>query len=486
VTGQIALAACIAASSAAIFAAGCAQTTGAASPGAPTPAAASAAASAPQYPIPYGAPKREEIIAVMQRVRQRLEANAPMRILEHPTTREGYFPPDYQNLPASQPVEVAPMLDRGPEGKFALISYPMGVIFSGMLSAADATGDPAYADFVNQRLQFLGNNIAKVPPNFAAADVRRSPFRALLSPMSLDDCGAIGASFIKARRANVGPDMLSTINRFAEYISHGQLRLDDGTLARNRPFKNSVWGDDEYMSVPFLAQMGALTGDTKYYDDAAKQLLQISQRLFVPSTGLFTHAWNTFNPDDHPHYYWGRANGWCMMAAVELLDVLPPDHPARPQIIKLLQTHAQAVASLQSGSGLWHQMLDRPDSYLETSCSAMFAYSIARAVNHGWLDAAGYGPVAEAAWNGIATQVTADGKVEGVCVGTSYADDYIYYYYRPRQDDIHGYGPVLLAGSEMIRMLNNPDIRINTGRGGPVYYLDPKRDTIPGRGRGGQ
>ena len=98
----------------------------------------------------------------------------------------------------------------------------------------------------------------------------------------------------------------------------------------------------------------------------------------------------------------------------------------------------------------------------------------------------GYGPVAEAAWNGIATQVTADGKVEGVCVGTSYADDYIYYYYRPRQDDIHGYGPVLLAGSEMIRMLNNPDIRINTGRGGPVYYLDPKRDTIPGRGRGGQ
>jgi rhamnogalacturonyl hydrolase YesR len=173
-----------------------------------------------------------------------------------------------------------------------------------------------------------------------------------------------------------------------------------------------------------------------------------------------------------------------MMAAVELLDNLPADHPLRPQIIKLLQAHAQAIASLQSGSGLWHQMLDRPDSYLETSCSAMFAYSMARAVNHGWLDAAGYGPVALAAWNGLTTQVTADGRVTGVCVGTSYADDYAYYYYRPRQDDVHGYGPVLLAGSEIIRMLNNPAIRINAGRGGPVYFLDPKRDVIPGRGRG--
>jgi rhamnogalacturonyl hydrolase YesR len=208
--------------------------------------------------------------------------------------------------------------------------------------------------------------------------------------------------------------------------------------------------------------------------------------LWVPQTELFTHAWHASAGEDHPHYFWGRANGWCMMAMVELLSVLPEDHPSRPAIIKMLQEQAQGVASLQSGSGLWHQMLDRPDSYLETSCSAMFTFAIARAINRGWLDAATYGPVAQAGWNGVTTQVTEDGKVNNVCVGTSYADDYPYYYARPHVDDVHGYGPVIMAGAEMIKLLDSardPDGKLRNVpglRGSPVYYLDRARD-VPAR-----
>jgi rhamnogalacturonyl hydrolase YesR len=406
----------------------------------------------------------------MKRVRQRLEVNVPMQIVAQPTTRE--LPPE---IAGNQPA--APQLDRGPEWKFAPISYAMGVVYAGMLNAAAATGDSAYSDFVAQRFQFFHDNLPEVPAGATPRQFMRSPFRPLLAPGSLDDCGAMGAALIKARRAGVGPDLMPVIDRFATYIQHGQFRLADGTLARNRPYKESVWGDDEYMSVPFLAQMGALTGQTQYFDDAAKQIVQIGQRLFIPSTGLFTHAWNSGNPDDHPHYYWGRANGWCMMATVELLDVLPQDHPMRPQILQLLRQNAQAIASLQSGQGLWHQMLDRPDSYLETSCTGMFTFALARAVNRGWLDAAAYGPVAEAGWNGLSTRVTAEGKLEGVCVGTSYADDYTYYYYRPATDDVHGYGPVLLAGAEMLKLLDLQTVKITgSGRGSPVYYLDKARD----------
>jgi rhamnogalacturonyl hydrolase YesR len=107
----------------------------------------------------------------------------------------------------------------------------------------------------------------------------------------------------------------------------------------------------------------------------------------------------------------------------------------------------------------------------------MFTFAFARAVNRGWLDAAAYGPVAQAGWNGLSTRVTDDGKVQGVCVGTSYADDYTYYYYRPSTDDIHGYGPVLLAGSEMLQLLNLQTVKISGGgRGAPVYYQDKVRD----------
>ena len=136
------------------------------------------------------------------------------------------------------------------------------------------------------------------------------------------------------------------------------------------------------------------------------------------------------------------------MSLVELLDVLPQDHPLRGRILQLFQAHAQALASLQAGDGLWHQMLDRTDTYTETSCSAMFTYALAKGVNHGWLDPAAYGPVALEGWNGLSTRVDDQGHITGTCIGTGYADDYVYYYHRPAVDDIHGYGPVLLAGSE--------------------------------------
>jgi rhamnogalacturonyl hydrolase YesR len=284
----------------------------------------------------------------------------------------------------------------------------------------------------------------------------------------------MGAAMILARRDGVGPDLKSIIDRWADYVSHGQFRLDDGTLARNRPFHNSLWGDDMYMSVPLLAQMGKLTDDKSYYDDAAKQVLQMSAHLFVPEKGLYAHAWHAGNAANHPRYYWGRANGWCMVAMVELLDVLPEDHPARANIIKQLQLHARGIAEVQSGSGLWHQLLDREDSYLESSCTAMFTYAIAKGVNRGWLNPTSYASVAVAGWDGLSTRVSSDGKIEGTCIGTNYADDAVYYYNRPAIDDIHGYGPTLLAGSEMIRLMQNQSIRGTVGPSSPIMFTEEK------------
>ncbi len=116
-------------------------------------------------------------------------------------------------------------------------------------------------------------------------------------------------------------------------------------------------------------------------------------------------------------------------------------------------------------------MLDRTDTYTETSCSAMFTFALAHGVNHGWLDAGAYGPVAQAGWNGLTTRIDGQGRITGTCVGTGYADDYVFYYHRPSTDDIHGYGPVLLAGAEMIHLLKNDHLKIKSPEGGsPVIY----------------
>lgn len=416
----------------------------------------------PSYPVTYAPPRVEQITEILGRVRDRLEAATGSAIIDRETRQPV--------TDLSQPIPNV-VLDTGPERKFVPYSYPMGVIYSGMLYANEVTGDPKYLDFVAKRYQFFADNLPALSrwPNDPE---RRNPFRPMLEPTNLDACGAMGASMARAKRMKVGPNLDETINRFVDYVHTKQMRLEDGTFARPDPFPVSLWLDDAYMSVPLLAQQGKITGDRRYFDDAANQIRGFHKHLFVPEKGLFTHAGNMANADNHPKYFWGRANGWYIVATVELLDLLPEDHADRDALIRILKDHAEGIASVQSGTGLWHQMLDRHDSYLETSCTAMFTYSMAKAVNRGWLNAAAYGPVAQAGWNGVASKIDPGGRVHGTCIGTAYANDYVYYYHRPAIDDVHGYGPVLLAGAEMIKLMKSDRFRIDSGQTRPTMHVE--------------
>src|ERR1700690_1566231 len=411
-----------------------------------------------QYPVPYGVPTVDAVTAVMVRVLGHVEASGAPKMVDYSTKQEitDFSKPNLHAMAT-------------------LGGYPMGVFHSGALLAGEVTGDKRFTDYTASRLQFIVERLPYFEAQEAAFAGEKGS-RNFLIPQNLDSCGAWGAAIVAARQSGVGPDLKPVIDRWADYVSHRQYRLADGTLARTYPQPESIWADDMYMSVPFLAQMGKMTGDTRYYDDAARQVLQISDRLFIWQKGLYAHAWSSGNSDFNPEFHWGRANGWCEMAMCDLLDVLPQDHPARPAILKILRTHLKALAALQSDHGLWHQLLDHEDSYLETSCTAMFTYAMAHAVNNGWISAASYGPVAVAGWVGVASKVGDDGSVNGVCIGTNYASDAIYYYHRPERDDVHGYGPVLLAGSEVIRLLKNDKYSIRNGPfGGSILLTDRKQ-----------
>ena len=411
------------------------------------------------YDMPYLPPTAAQVREVLDRVHARVEKATGVGII-HGESRQPI-------TDLSKPDENA-TLDNGPEKKISIYSYPTGVIYSGLLLAGEVTGDKRFADSVAKRHQYFADHLdelAKWPKD----DMRRNPFRSMLAPTSLDACGAMGASMIRAKRLKVNGDGLDeVIERFADYVHKKQFRLEDGTLARKSPFPKSLWLDDAYMSVPLLSQYATMTGKREYFDDAAKQIKQFHKHLFVPERGFFMHANDADHLEQHPHYFWGRANGWFMVATVELLDLLPDDHSDRAAIIKILNQQAKGVASVQSGKGLWHQMLDRPDSYLETSCTAMFAYSMAKGVNRGWLSPELYGPVAIAGWNGVLTKIDEQGRVDGTCVGTNYANDFIYYYNRPAMDDHHGYGPVLLCAAEMLRMVRNDKLAISGSATRPV------------------
>ncbi len=410
----------------------------------------------PDYPVPYGAPHVDSVTAVLNRVYLYLDGATPALLIDkesgHRIDPVGTFNTNAIIKP----------------GDFRLTSYEWGVTYAGMLLASEATGDPRFADYTRKRLDFLNSLRPYFQAQVASDPKANTPLRQMLAPHALDDAGAMCAAMIKTSllKEQAGPNSLKTalrpqIDAYVRYIMTREYRLPDGTLARNRPQPNTLWLDDLFMSVPALAQMGKLTGDKKYYDEAVKQVLQFSKRMFNRDKGLFMHGW-VEGMGVHPEFHWARANGWAIMTLVELLDVLPANHTSRPAVLDLLKAHAKGLAVRQSGSGFWHQLLDRPDSYLETSATAIYVYSIARAVNRGWLDPLAYAPMTLLAWNAIATKVTAGGQVEGTCVGTGMGFDPAFYYHRPiNVFAAHGYGPVLLAGAEVINLLKNKSFAIN-------------------------
>ena len=420
--------------------------------------------SRPDYQVPYGIPKTGDIGSVLHRVYTYLEEASPAAIVD---AESGETITDPQSLDGSRNIAFQ-------QADFRLVSYEWGVTYAGMLSAAESTGEAKYADYVTDRLALLADFHPVVTQLEQRNPEFRHPMASVLHPHALDDAGAICAAMIKARRAGFTGNLDPMIENFLDYISNDQLRLPDGTLARNRPMTNSLWLDDLFMSVPALAQGGAYTGNTAYFDDAVRQVLQFSARMFNQDKGLYMHAYIE-GTEDHPQFHWGRANGWAIMTMVELLDVLPEDHAGRAAVLDYLQKHIQGLASYQSSEGLWHQLLDRNDSYLETSATAIFTYAIARSINRGYVDARSYGPVVTLAWNALATKVNDRGQVEGTCVGTGMGFDPAFYYYRPvNVYAAHGYGPVLLAGAEMITLLENSFARMNDSA---VQFYDHE---IPG------
>ena len=234
---------------------------------------------APAYPVPFAPARPEEIKAVLDRVLAYLEKASPVRIVNRDTKE---VVTDLTKLPPNAG------LDRT---DFLLTSYEWGVTYSGMLQVAAVTGDRRYTAYTAERLgaiATLAAHLQKQPPPAAepAGPPRMLALRSVLNPRTLDDSGAMCAAMIKASRAGVLPgELRPRIDHYMNWISTGQYRFPDGTLARHVPFENTLWLDDLYMSVPALAQMGALTGDGKYFDDAVKQILQFSARMFVPEKG---------------------------------------------------------------------------------------------------------------------------------------------------------------------------------------------------------
>jgi unsaturated rhamnogalacturonyl hydrolase len=350
---------------------------------------------------------------------------------------------------------------RAPQG--VAWNYPWGVTLYGTLRSTDFTGDPEVEHFVLEHNRIAARDYAflaaeRTKLGAAAMKSYRGPVNGLLNPGSLDSCGAMGVAMLEGilrHPEQETPEEKAAVARIADWIVHRQDRLPDGLLWRShsdggaKAWKpGTVWMDDLYMACPFLVRWSRYTGDNRYLDDAAHQIIEMAA-LLQDADGVWFHAYFV-NEQKHSPFKWGRANGWGVVASVEVLSAMPENDPLRPKLLDILRRQLAGIKRLQAPDGLWHQVLDHPELWEETSCTGMFAYGFARAANRGWIDPSNL-EVARRAFAGLRTRITPDGVVKGTCEGTNIGLDLSYYADRRRpDDDLHGRGVVQLAGAEIL------------------------------------
>jgi unsaturated rhamnogalacturonyl hydrolase len=390
--------------------------------------------------IAYGSTTPDEVKRVMDKILTYVDDATPFAIVNRET--------------GAELVDVRKVLKEATlkKSEYNISSHEWGLAYTSMLTVNDATGDSRYADYVMRRFEFLAKASSYFRNYKTTFPNEPNPLDHFLFPRSLDDTGSMCAAMIQALGKGSVKELRPEIDNSIDYILNKVHRLPDGTFARNRPMPNSVWVDDLYQGIPALAHMGKLTGDKKYYDEAVSQVLAFSKLLFDRTKGVCIHGW-VEGMDPHPAFYWARANGWAILAISSLLDVLPETHHQHKPVLELFRAYCHGLATLQSGTGFWHQLLDRNDSFFETSATAMFTYAFAHGIDKGWLEIQVYGPPALSGWNAIATKVNAKGQVEGTSAGTSMAFDAAFYYRRPVGTGPHGYGSVLIAGAAMYKLL---------------------------------
>ena len=230
--------------------------------------------------------------------------------------------------------------------------------------------------------------------------------------------------------------------------------LSDGTMWADRQWENPqpdglsaetrYWIDDMYMLTMLQLEAYRATGDKKYLDRDAKEMVSYLDKLQQPN-GLFFHA-----PD--VKFYWGRGDGWVAAGMAEMLRTLPADHPQRARILKGYRQMMAGLLKYQVKDGMWRQLIDRDDAWPESSSSAMFSFAMITGVKNGWLDAKSYGPAARKSWIAVAGYIDQNNDITQVCEGTGKKDDLQYYYERKRRTgDFHGQAPVLWAASALLR-----------------------------------
>lgn len=320
--------------------------------------------------------------------------------------------------------------------------YFTGTAFDAMDQVTATFESLDYSYFVEDHLQFYKESLPKIEMERNRIGNVHSVFGHYFRYKLLDDFGMQTVPFL-SRLSKTGNRAFA--DKALDQILTKSPKTKDGVWARLNTDSLTVWADDLFMGSVLLTRASKILNKPAYLEESIHQVIGMDKILKDETSGLYWHG-HFQSTDQHSSSKWARANGWTMMAKTELLLHLPKKHRKRKEVLKIFRSHAHALLKVQSEDGRWHQVLDNPSTYLETSSTAMFIRAFAEGIRNGWLPEKAFGPALEKAWNSLLTQIDGKGKVKGIVKGTPILfSDQEYNNQKTRKSDPRGLGAILYA-----------------------------------------
>lgn len=326
-------------------------------------------------------------------------------------------------------------------------SYPVGLYLYGQYQVYLRTHDPAYLSYLTAWVNRFVAADGTIDQSFNSLDsMLAGRLLVILHHQTGQSRYAIAAATIRKR--------LDTYPRTSD---GGFWHADTSSRA------HQLWDDGLYMVVPFLVEYGNEFGESKTDDAEAVKQLTVYANHLQQANGLLQHAYDEskaaswadpatgLSPEQ-----WCRANGWYGMALVTALDDVPAAQPGRATLLADLNRFAAGLQRYQDpATGRWFQVVDKPSAagnWTETSCSAMFAYTLSRAAQKGYIDSH-YAGIAQKAYQGVLARISLGGNgltnLATISVGTN-VGDYAYYIARTQAtNDFHGLGSFLIMNEQL-------------------------------------
>ena len=329
-----------------------------------------------------------------------------------------------------------------------LFHYHQGVFLSGMMKIYELTAEEQYYEYIKSWV----DSIIQPDGSIETYD-----------PTSLDDIQP-GILLFPLYERTKDERYKKALNTLIDILRTWKKNSAGGFWHKDM-HPDQMWLDSLYMGGPIQAEYSLFSGETQFLDEAAKQAIIMYENMTDLETGLMFHAWDESKKIDWADKetglsseVWGRAQGWYVVAILDILSFMPMDHPKREKLIEIEKAVLASVMKYRDEERhMWYQVVNKgsePGNWIETSCSCLFTAAIAKAVYMNILDNSYLAYVNEC-FESIYESVDKAGKdilVNNVCVGTGVCD-YKKYISRPTsENDLHGVGAFLLMCAEVARI----------------------------------